>query len=145
MRSILAMHKGKLSDAHGYVESAYRLLGGLLSNLMGESYSRAYSRIVHVQELAELQEIFQLKRLSLEGKRSEVARHRGRVRRLWRQRLQGVQQNVDVLLPILAVRSTVIEPHEDIDTWLNFAKVCRKQGRLQLSLKALVNLGVGGD
>ena len=143
LRAVLSIHRGALRDAQAYVEQSYRILGNVVSTMVGESYSRAYNRLVHVQELSELTEIIEYKRTLATGRREEANKQRGRLRRLWRQRLQGVQQNVDVVLPILAVRSMVVEPYEDIDTWLNFAKVCRQQGRLQLSLKALMNLGVG--
>lgn len=54
-----------------------------------------------------------------------------------------MQQSVEVLLPTMVVRSLVVHPEDDADSWLNFAKVCRKQGREQLTLKVLMNLGVG--
>ena len=99
-----------------------------MSTMVSESYSRAYARIVHVQvflfkcfkaptifffrltcvgtrkkiqELAELQELVEYKRLERDGRMTEAKHALNRLRSLWRQRLQGVQQNVDVLLPIL--------------------------------------------
>jgi len=38
-----------------------------------------------------------------------------------------------------------VNPYDDIDTWLNFAKVARQQGRHLLSIKALMNVGVAGN
>ena len=54
-----------------------------------------------------------------------------------------MQQSVEVLLPTMVIRSLVVHPEDDVDAWLNFAKVCRKQGRVRLTLKVLMNLGVG--
>ena len=56
--------------------------------------------------------------------------------------MRTVQQDVFVLLPLLAVHTLVYAPLEDLGAWLNFVRVCRKRGHLQLSLKALMNLGV---
>src|SRR5690606_19664907 len=126
LRAVLDIHYCKLDNAEAREEAAYRKLGQEVTSNCGESYSRAYGRIVRVQELAELQELISYLRLEQDGRREEAKQEIVRLKLLWRQRLQGVQQNVDVLLPILAVRSMVVEPKEDIDTWLNFAKVARK-------------------
>jgi len=142
LRAVLHAHLRQLDDAEAHIEEAYRVLGDAAVSLVSESYSRAYARIVHVQELVELQELVEYKRLEKDGRTAEAKHALARLRSLWRQRAQGVQQNVDVLLPILAIRSMVVNPHDDIDSWLNFAKVARQQGRHLLSLKALMNVGV---
>lgn len=41
---------------------------------------------------------------------------------------------------ILQVRSVVLGKHEDTRTYLKFASLCRKNGRLKLSYKTLVSL-----
>ena len=46
---------------------------------------------------------------------------------------------VDVWQQLLAVRSLVLAPHEDIDTWLQFASLCRQSGNLALSLKVFTH------
>lgn len=47
---------------------------------------------------------------------------------------------------ILQVRSVVLSAQEDIKARLKFASLCRKNGRLKLSYKTLVNLlGVEPD
>jgi FKBP12-rapamycin complex-associated protein len=40
---------------------------------------------------------------------------------------------------MLAVRSMVIPPIEDMDNWLKFSSLCRKSGHMRLSYKTLVN------
>ena len=59
---------------------------------------------------------------------------------MWWQRLQGCQRVVDDWQRILMVRSMVIKPQEDERTWLKFASLCRKSGRLHLSHKTLVSI-----
>ena len=41
---------------------------------------------------------------------------------------------------VLQVRSLVLSPQEDMRAWLKFASMCRKEGRLILTHKILVNL-----
>ena len=59
---------------------------------------------------------------------------------MWTQRLQGCQQDVEVWQRILSVRSLVLSPLEDINTWIKFASLCRKSGRFNLALKVLNTL-----
>ncbi|CAM9966937.1 unnamed protein product, partial [Laminaria digitata] len=44
-----------------YVDRSRRLLDNTFTTLIGESYKRAYSSMVMVQQLAELEEIVQVK------------------------------------------------------------------------------------
>ena len=44
--------------------------------------------------------------------------------------LQGCQRVVEDWQKILMVRSLVINPHEDMRTWLKYASLCGKSGRL---------------
>lgn len=44
--------------------------------------------------------------------------------------LQGCQRMVEDWQRILMVRSLVISPHEDMRTWLKYASLCGKSGRL---------------
>ena len=44
------------------------------------------------------------------------------------------------MYPVLAVRSLVVRPEEDVPTWIKFSELCRKSGRLALSLKVLLRM-----
>ncbi|KAI7538291.1 TOR1 phosphatidylinositol 3-kinase, partial [Hortaea werneckii] len=55
--AILSIHRNQFDDAHGHISKAREGLDTELSALLGESYTRAYSVIVRVQMLAELEEI----------------------------------------------------------------------------------------
>ncbi|EPS72515.1 hypothetical protein M569_02243, partial [Genlisea aurea] len=63
-----------------------------------ESYERAYSNMVRIQQLSELEEA------------------------------------------ILAVRSLVLPPTEDAETWIKFASLCRKSGRISQARSTLTKL-----
>lgn len=43
---------------------------------------------------------------------------------------QGCQRIVEDWQKILMVRSLVVNPHEDMRTWLKYASLCGKSGRL---------------
>ena len=55
-------------------------------------------------------------------------------------RLQGCQRDVEVWQRVLQVRSLVLTPHEDMDTWIDFADLCRTSDRLNLAEKTLTSL-----
>lgn len=53
---------------------------------------------------------------------------------------QGCQRIVEDWQKILMVRSLVVSPHEDMRTWLKYASLCGKSGRL-VSNPALPGMG----
>ena len=55
-------------------------------------------------------------------------------------RLEGCQRDVEVWQRILQVRSLVLSPNEDMDTWIHFADLCRDSDRLNLAEKTLTSL-----
>jgi len=59
---------------------------------------------------------------------------------LWIDRIQGTKRNVEVWQTLLAVRALVLPPTEDIDTWLTFASLCRKSGRISQGHSTLIKL-----
>lgn len=48
---------------------------------------------------------------------------------------QGCQRIVEDWQKILMVRSLVVSPHEDMRTWLKYASLCGKSGRLVSNLR----------
>ena len=59
---------------------------------------------------------------------------------MWALRLKGCQQDVKVWQNVLSVRSLVVSPQQDVNTWLKFSSLCRKSGKFTLSLKILSDL-----
>lgn len=55
-------------------------------------------------------------------------------------RLKSVQPSVDLWRSLLAVRSLAITPAEDVETWLDFARLCHKSGNLRLSRNTLTKV-----
>jgi len=132
--AILALHRNQFEDAAKHIEKAREGLDTELSALVGESYNRAYSVIVRVQMLAELEEIITYKQNNDQPEKQET------MRRTWTKRLKGCQRNVEVWQRMLKVRALVISPKENMDMWIKFSNLCRKSGRIGLAEKSLNSL-----
>ncbi|KAJ7306353.1 hypothetical protein JRQ81_009696, partial [Phrynocephalus forsythii] len=130
-RAVLALHQDLFSLAQQCIDKARDLLDAELTAMAGESYSRAYGAMVSCQMLSELEEVIQYK---LVPERREI------IRQIWWERLQGCQRIVEDWQRILMVRSLVMNAHEDMRTWLKYASLCGKSGRLALAHKTLVLL-----
>lgn len=130
-QAILAIHRDEFSKAQQFINATRSLVDTQLAALVGESYNRAYKVIVRVQQLSELEEIITYKQQP-EKKKA--------ILNIWNKRLRGAERNVDTWKNILAVRSLVLTPHEDEQSWLKFSALCIRHGRPDLSHKTLVTL-----
>ncbi|KAH3683007.1 hypothetical protein WICPIJ_006011 [Wickerhamomyces pijperi] len=137
--AILSLHRSNFGEAADHIIKARDLLVTEITALVSESYSRAYNVVVRVQMLAELEEIIKYK---TSPQNSEV---RAVMRKTWNTRLLGCQRNVDIWQRILKVRTLVVKPKQDMETWIKFANLCRKSGRLGLAEKSLNLLLEEGD
>ena len=132
--AILSIHRNQFEEAHSHITKAREGLETELSALLGESYTRAYSVIVRVQMLAELEEIITYKQHSFDPEKQE------RMRQTWTKRLKGCQRQVEVWQRMLKVRALVITARENPDMYIKFASICRKAGRGGLAEKSLNSL-----
>ncbi len=132
--AILSIHRNHFEEAHAHITKVRDGLDTELSALLGESYTRAYSVIVRVQMLAELEEIITYKQSATDLEK------RHRMRSTWTKRLKGCQRNVEVWQRMLKVRALVVNPKEDTDMYIKFASICRKAGRPGLAQKSLNSL-----
>ena len=130
-RAVLCVHDENWTEGQDLIDLTRDMLDTEVTALSLESYQRAYPTMVCVQMLAELEEVIAYKL---------VPDRRETIKEMWWQRLQGCQRVVDDWQRILKVRSMVIKPQEDERTWLKFASLCRKSGRLHLSHKTLVSI-----
>ncbi|PRQ22228.1 putative non-specific serine/threonine protein kinase [Rosa chinensis] len=137
-RAVLLVRRGKYDEAREYVERARKCLATELAALVLESYERAYINMVRVQQLSELEEVIDYCTLPLGNPVAEG--RRALIRNMWNERIQGAKRNVEVWQVLLAVRALVLPPTEDVDTWLKFATLCRKSGRLSQARSTLVKL-----
>ncbi|KAH7427558.1 hypothetical protein KP509_10G049100 [Ceratopteris richardii] len=137
-KAVLSIRRGKYDEARVYIERARRCVATDLSALVLESYDRAYSNMVRVQQLSELEEVIDYSLIVATTNASDS--RAALIRKMWHDRIRGTKRNVEVWHALLAVRALVLPPKEDVDTWLNFASLCRKNGRINQSRVTLENL-----
>ncbi|XP_010245613.1 PREDICTED: serine/threonine-protein kinase TOR isoform X2 [Nelumbo nucifera] len=137
-RAVLLVRRGKYDEAREFVERARKCLATELAALVLESYERAYSNMVRVQQLAELEEVIDY--CTLPAGNPVAEGRRALVRNMWTERIQGAKRNVEVWQALLVVRALVLPPTEDIETWLKFSSLCRKSGRISQARSTLVKL-----
>ncbi|GAB2218009.1 hypothetical protein Droror1_Dr00001224 [Drosera rotundifolia] len=137
-RAVLSIRWGKFDEAREFIERARRSLATELAVLVLESYERAYSHLVRVQQLSELEEVIDYSTLPAGNPVAEG--RRALIRNMWTQRIKGVKQNVEVWQALLSVRVLVLTPSEDVETWLKFSSLCRKSGRIGQAKSTLIKL-----
>merc|ERR1719424_2380224 len=84
--------------------------------------------VVTTQQLAELQEVLVY---------HEQPQSRERIARMWKTRLKGCANSVQLWEQLLAVRKLAIDPSKDHNSWAEFAVLCRKSGRLAQARRVL--------
>jgi FKBP12-rapamycin complex-associated protein len=129
--AILALHRNQFREAALYIQKAREGLDTELSALVSESYNRAYTVVVRVQMLAELEELITYKQSNNNPARQET------IRNTWEERLLGCQRNVEVWQRMLRLRGLVVSPKENMSMCIKFANLCRKSGRMGLAEKEL--------
>lgn len=137
-RAVLLVRRGKYDEAREFVERARKCLATELAALVLESYERAYNNMVRVQQLSELEEVIDYCTLPAANPVAEA--RKALIRNMWTERIQGAKRNVEVWQELLSVRALVLPPTEDIETWLKFASLCRKNGRISQARSTLVKL-----
>ncbi|RKF83441.1 Serine/threonine-protein kinase tor2 [Golovinomyces cichoracearum] len=140
--AILALHRNQYREAAMFIKKAREGLDTELSALVSESYNRAYTVVVRVQMLAELEEIIVYKQSNNNPAKQAT------MRMTWEKRLLGCQRNVEVWQRMLKVRALVISPKENMQMMIKFANLCRKSGRMGLAekhLKMLIGTNVTLD
>jgi FKBP12-rapamycin complex-associated protein len=142
-RAILCVRRGSMDEAREHIASARDALGAELAALVTESYDRSYGGMIRVQQLTELEEVIEYTELGRPENRVEpgvAATRRELMRRMWRDRIYGVQRKVEVWQALLAVRSLVLPATEETATWLKFASLNRKAGRTRQAHRTLLSL-----
>ncbi|KAL3515383.1 hypothetical protein ACH5RR_022285 [Cinchona calisaya] len=137
-RAVLLVRRGKYDEAREYVERARKCLATELAALVLESYDRAYSNMVRVQQLSELEEVIEYCTLPVGNSVAEG--RRALIRNMWNERIKGAKRNVEVWQALLAIRALVLPPTEDSETWIKFASLCRNSGRISQAKSTLTKL-----
>jgi FKBP12-rapamycin complex-associated protein len=148
----LALHYEKTEEAQELINQARARLAGKMAALVGESYSRIYDYMVWAQRLLEMEEVVShrciLHANGRDYSNEAVVNHLTNMHAIWHSRLNASSQDVKVYLKLMTTHAFVPPTMESLSTWLRFAGVCRKNGRVALSKKILYTLrqigGAGG-
>jgi len=145
--SILHIHRREWSEAADTIDAARKAMDGRLTALMAESYSRSYPSMVTAQTLAEMEEIINFRKIE---ERSKMTEHLHPVNRpskdaarrhlldVWRERLKGCRVDAEVHASIVAVRSLVLGPDEEVDTTLRLSDLSRQAQRYKFAEQVLL-------
>jgi FKBP12-rapamycin complex-associated protein len=128
---ILQIRQKHFDDALKSVEACRFTLDQNLSSLIGESYHRAYDIIAELQNLSELEEVIMY--MQSEEKRPVL-------RSVWSKRLTALAPIPKLWQTSLAIRSLVLNPEQDIESWLRFIAICRKWDKAHMAEYALSRL-----
>ena len=152
--AVLYIHNQEWSLAANAIDDARKAMDSRFTAMMAESYKRAYSGMVTAQTLAEMEEIIEFRKL--EGRsiasgqrhplnRPDVEEARSRLLSTWRERLSGCRFDSDVHAALMAVRSLVLGPTDEIEATLTLSDLYRQAERYKLAerviLDPLVDLG----
>ncbi|KAG6864919.1 hypothetical protein C0991_006407, partial [Blastosporella zonata] len=133
-RAILAVHENQFPKALVQIAKARDVLVPELDSLVGEAYSRSYNILVRAQMLSELEEIILYKQHADQPERQKAMKN------TWMKRLRGCQPSVEVWQRVLQIRTLVLDPETDPETWIKFANLCRKSNRMALAEKTINSL-----
>ena len=148
--AVLHIHRNEWTLAADAIDAARMAMDSHFTALMAESYKRAYPSMVIAQTLAEMEEIIAFRKLeyranSSDGKYrhaispSDVDKARSLLLSVWKRRLAGCRVDAEVHSSILAVRSLILGPMEEVDATLTFSALSRQSNCFKLAEKALLD------
>ena len=145
--AVLHVHREEWHMAAEAIDAARKAMDGRFTALMAESYNRAYPSIVSAQTLAEMEEIIEYKKIE-KGSQGGTHRHpanrpnsneaRERLLSVWRDRLAGCRVDAEVHNSIIAVRSLILGPEDEVDATLTLSELSRQAQRFKLAERVLL-------
>ena len=146
--AVLHVHRKEWKSAAEAIDAARMAMDSRFTALMAESYNRAYPSMVTAQTLAEMEEIIEYRKIE-KGTETSSHRHpanrpdseeaRENLLRVWRDRLAGCRVDAEVHSSILAVRSLVLGPTDEVDAKLTLSELSRQAQRFQLAEQVLLD------
>jgi FKBP12-rapamycin complex-associated protein len=146
--AVLHVHRKDWTMAAEAIDAARKAMDSRFTALMAESYNRAYPSMVTAQTLAEMEEIVEFRKLE-KGSRGGAHHHpanrlnvtaaRNRLLSVWRARLAGCRIDAEVHSSILAVRSLVLGPTDEVDATLTLSELSRQANRFKLAERVLLD------
>lgn len=132
--AILSIRENQLQPTKKTMKTAWEIVDAKLPGLLRESYLRAYPVVIEAQQLCDLEEFIHYKETA------ETAERRDAILRLWNTRLKGSQPSIDIWEKFLSFRPLLVCPEDDLDTWVEFAELCMKNGQMRLAGDTLETL-----
>jgi hypothetical protein len=105
--SVVDAERGDLAKARQWIQHARERLGPCISSLLHESYSRSYSCLVTLQELAEVEEVVEFMEAESRGSGGEKALTELRAK--WDMRLRWMPEDTSIWRRVLSVRSLLLD------------------------------------
>jgi len=146
--AILNIHRKEWDAASTYIDAARKAMDSRFTALMAESRKRAYPSMVTAQILAEMEEIISFRQLEERSKcyedihianREDEKEARERLINLWRKRLAGCRADAEVHSSVLAVRSLVLGPTDEVDATLTLSALSRQAQAYKISERVLLD------
>ena len=146
--AILNIHKKEWSRAAGAIDGARRAMDSRFTALMAESYKRAYPSMVTAQTLSEMEEIVSFRKLEDRAiasghqhpaNRADADEVKQELLSVWKRRIAGCRVVADVHASILAVRSLVLGPTDDVDGTLALSSLSRQAQSFKIAERLLVD------
>lgn len=122
--SIILIHHEKYNNAKLLINNARYVLDNELTNALGDNYDQSYKTLVSAQLLTELDEIINY---------ALMPNKRERIKMNWNSRIERCKPLVEDWEVILNLRSIVVPPLENIESWLKFANLARKTSKINLA------------
>jgi len=148
-RSVLLIHRAEWGLAANSIDAARKAMDSRFTALLAESYKRAYPSMVAAQTLTELEEVINYRQFeirTMEGlahlhsaNRPDEKQARQHLLDVWRRRLDGCRVDAEVHSSILAVRSLVLGPTDEVDATITLAALSRQAEAYQLAERTLLD------
>ena len=145
--AILNIHRKRWNLAAKFIDDARQSMDSRFTALMSESRKRAYPSMVTAQILSEMEEIISFRKLeerSLDSvdkhiaNKEDVEEARARLVDVWRKRLEGCRVDAEVHSSIMAVRSLVLGPMDEVEATLTLSNLSRQAQKYKLSERVLL-------
>eukprot|EP00985_Skeletonema_marinoi_P034756 scaffold44750_cov204-Skeletonema_marinoi.AAC.1 len=145
-RAVINIHREEWDEAAISIDAARKAMDSRFTALLAESYKRAYPSMVAAQTLSELEEIVSFRQFELRAKHRlhttgplETKKARQHLTDVWRKRLDGCRVDAEVHSEILAVRSLVLGPADEVDATITLSALSRQAEAYQLAERTLLD------
>ena len=139
-RAISCIAQGSYQEAQTFIIEARKQTDVEMTALVAESYMRAYSATVRLQQLVELEEIIQVRQAEALETPQVAQQLREAVNDRWSSRFKCMARQPDFMRRVLGVRALLFGPAEQASSWLLYATVCARNKRLRSSRRAITQL-----